>query len=397
MEYIRANSGTHFDPAVVNAFFEIVEEYVQETATTAVGLSMRTTVVEEINRASLEYMSLYEISQTASVTLGLNETLALLASKMRNIFNASACALMLSETNSGGTGDVLFLCCRSASGVGETTLLNAKAVEGVSTHTARAVKSRQGLFDTYDPADLQFAPSQKISGTIHLPEYQSVMIAPLSTSAEEPVIGTINLYHETADAFNVEDLRILQLVAAQVARAIQNALEFDKTRQSARTDALTGLFNARHLQEFLDGELSRARTNDKPLTVLVLDLDNFKQVKAALRNSDLVARYAGDEFVVVLPEVGAEEALIVAEKLKSVVLRYDGRLTNDRSMTPEEEDPLGGVRIGISVGVATFPQDAVDAAALIARADRDMYRDKNARKEAEEKAVRLLLADIYPS
>jgi diguanylate cyclase (GGDEF)-like protein len=177
------------------------------------------------------------------------------------------------------------------------------------------------------------------------------------------------------------------------------------------------LFNARHLQEFLDGELSRARTNDKPLTVLVLDLDNFKQVndrfghvrgnevlrdlgqvlKAALRNSDLVARYAGDEFVVVLPEVGAEEALIVAEKLKSVVLRYDGRLTNDRSMTPEEEDPLGGVRIGISVGVATFPQDAVDAAALIARADRDMYRDKNARKEAEEKAVRLLLADIYPS
>jgi diguanylate cyclase (GGDEF)-like protein len=335
---------------------------------------------------------------------------------MRNIFNASACALMLSETIGGDTNDVLLLRCRSASGVGETTLLNAKAAEGTSTHTAHAVKSRQGLFDTYDPSDLQFAP-QKISGTVHLPQFQSVMIAPLSTSAEESVMGTINLYHETADAFNVEDLRILQLVAAQVARAIQNALEFDKTRQSARTDALTGLFNARHLQEFLDGELSRARTGDKPLTVLVLDLDNFKQVndrfghargnevlrdlgqvlKAALRNSDLVARYAGDEFVVVLPEVGAEEAQVVAEKLKSVVLRYDGRITDGSSTTLEEEDPLGGVRIGISVGVATFPQDAVDAAALIARADRDMYRDKNARKEAEEKAVRLLLADIYPS
>ncbi len=415
MAHIRANSGSHFDPAVVNAFFEIVDEYVQETAVTAVGMSLRTTVVEEINRASLEYMSLYEISQTASVTLGLNETLALLASKMRNIFNASACALMLSETEGGAEGTVL-LRCRSASGVGETTLLNATAVEGSSTHTLQAVQTRHGIFSNYDPADLQFTQAQKSRGTIRLPEYQSVMIAPLSISGEEPVMGTINLYHETADAFNVEDLRILQLVAAQVARAIQNALEFDRTRQSARTDALTGLFNALHLAEFLDGELARARTSEKPLTVLVLDLDNFKQVndrfghargnevlrdlgqvlKTALRNSDLVARYAGDEFVVVLPEVGAEEAHIVAEKLKSVVLRYDGRLKDGGSVSADEEDPLGGVRLGISVGVATFPQDAVDAAALIARADRDMYRDKDARKEAEEKAVRLLLADIYP-
>ncbi|MES2459563.1 MAG: HD domain-containing phosphohydrolase [Armatimonadota bacterium] len=415
MEHIRANSGTHFDPAIVNAFFEIVDDYVKETVTTAVGVSMRATVVEEINRASLEYMSLYEISQTASVTLGLTDTLALLASKMRNIFSASACALMLTETNGMEAGAPTLLRCRSASGVGETVLLHTIAPED-SIHTAYTANMRQGMFAAYDPTDLHITQMQKGS-TLRLPEYQSVMVVPLSTSAEEPVMGTINLYQETADAFGAEDLRILQLVAAQVARAIQNAFEFDKTRQSARTDALTGLYNARHLQEFLDGELAHARISDKPLTVLVLDLDNFKQVndrfghsrgnevlrdlgqvlKTALRNSDLVARYAGDEFVVVLPEVGIEEARIVAEKLKSVVLRYDGRSDPSSALGAEEEDPLGGVRIGISVGVATFPCDAVDAAALIARADRDMYRDKDARKEAEEKAVRLLLADIYPN
>ncbi len=419
MEHIRENSGSHFDPDVVNAFFEIVEDYVLETVPTAVGVSVRATVVEEINRASLEYMSLYEISQTASVTLGLNETLALLTSKMRNIFSSSACALMLTDTNSTGAdkSTVLPLRCWSASGAGETALLNATATTERSAHTVHALQTRQGMFAPYDPEDLQFAKSQQGGSTNCQPEYQSVMIAPLSVSPDEPVLGTINLYQETAEAFDVEDLRILQLVAAQVARAIQNAFEFDKTRKSARTDALTGLFNARHLAEFLDGELARVRGVDKPLTVLVLDLDNFKQVndrfghargnevlrdlgqvlKTALRNTDLVARYAGDEFVVVLPEVGPEEAQIVAEKLRSVVIRYDGRSASDDTSKPVEEDSLGGVRIGISVGIATFPHNAVDAAALIARADRDMYRDKNARKEAEEKAVRLLLADVYPN
>jgi diguanylate cyclase (GGDEF)-like protein/putative nucleotidyltransferase with HDIG domain len=416
MEHIKANSGTHFDPDVVDAFFEIVEDYVKETTASAVGLSVRSTVVEEINRASLEYMSLYEISQTASVTLGLSETLSLLASKLRNIFNASACALLLAENNGSKSEVPLFLKCRSASGAGETVLLSATVSED-SSLTAPVLRTRQGIFGAYDPEDLHLTGVQKEGMPIRLPEYQSVMIAPLSISPEEPVLGTINLYQETADAFEVEDLRILHLVAAQVARAIQNAFEFDKTRQSARTDALTGLFNARHLAEFLDTELARVRNAEKPLTVLVLDLDNFKQVndrfghtrgnevlrdlgqvlKTALRNTDLVARYAGDEFVVVLPEVGSEEAKRVVEKLKSVVVGYDGRATGSASTTAsEDEDPLGGVRIGISVGIATFPEDAVDAAALIARADRDMYRDKNARKEAEEKAVRLLLADIYP-
>ena len=419
MEHIRASSGSHFDPAVVEAFFAIVEDYVRETESSGDGASSRASVVEEINRASLEYMSLYEISQTASVTLELNETLALLASKIRNIFNASACALMLAGKEGESVGSNILLRCRCASGAGETALLSATVTDD-STCTAQVIRTRQGIFGPYDPADIQLSPADKETAVTCLPEYQSVMIAPLAKNtddSDEQVLGTINLYHEKADAFEVEDLRILQLIASQVARAIQNAFEFDRTRLSARTDALTGLFNARHLAEFLDAEIARARSCDKPLTVLVVDLDNFKQVndrfghargnevlrdlgkvlKTALRNSDLVARYAGDEFVVVLPEVGSQEGQIVAEKLKSVVIRYDGRPEEGGALVTEEEDPLGGARIGISVGVATFPQDATDAAALIARADRDMYRDKNSRKEAEEKAVRLLLADIYPS
>ena len=419
MEHIRTSSGSHFDPVVVDAFFEIVDDYVLETENSADGVSAQAAVVEEINRASLEYMSLYEISQTASVTLELNETLALLASKIRNIFNASACALMLTGKDGESTSDTILLQCRCASGAGESALLSA-TVTGDSTSTSQVIRTHQGVFGAYDPADIQLPPSDKETVAACLPEYQSMMIAPLAKNTEdsdEQIVGTINLYHEKADAFEVEDLRILQLIASQVARAIQNAFEFDRTRLSARTDALTGLFNARHLAEFLDAEIARARSGGKPLTVLVVDLDNFKQVndrfghargnevlrdlgrvlKTALRNSDLVARYAGDEFVVVLPEVGSKEGQVVAEKLKSVVIRYDGRPEEGGALAAEDEDPLGGARIGISVGVATFPQDATDAAALIARADRDMYRDKNARKEAEKKAVRLLLAGIYPS
>ena len=122
------------------------------------------------------------------------------------------------------------------------------------------------------------------------------------------------------DAFGSDAQRAVKLLATQASRAVDGALRFDAVRETAFTDALTGLRNARFLREYLDRELNRASRDGSLLAVLNIDLDNFKLVndrlghargdqtlqevaeilRAHVRNYDLAARYAGDEFVVVL-------------------------------------------------------------------------------------------------
>ena len=381
--YICENAGTHFDPVVVGAFLDVMQhnallhnnarspkERAVDTAHDARG-----EVVEGIKRASFEYISLYEISQTVSVTLNLKETLSLLANKINNIFGGTACVLLL--------GDDDTLRAEMAVGANEPFFRGAQARRGEGMTGTVALRG-EGRLDPYDRGDLLLASA-------HTPwtNLEAALIAPLF--ADNKVIGTVNLYHERADGFDSEDLRVLLAVSAQAGRAIKNATLFEKTRESALTDALTGLHNARYLALFLQQELHRAGADERPLSVLVMDLDNFKPIndtfghprgdevlrdlarvfKTSLRSGDLIARYAGDEFVAVLPDAGPAEAAVVAEKLRAAVAAYDPRVSGN---------DLGGIRVGISIGSASFPEDVADAATLIACADAAMYHDKSLRK-----------------
>lgn len=389
IDYIRANAGSHFDPMIVQAFLAVVERSPQFredkslqtdalSATRAAAADTRDAVTEGINRASFESTSLYEISQTVSVTLDLHETLSLLAGKINNIFNASACVLFLSGENG-------ILQARRAVGLNEAYFHGATTLVGKGM-TGQAVENGEGVIGDYQRDDLLLSSSS--AATAPWMPLEACLIAPLF--ADNRVVGTINLYHERAGAFDTEDLRVLMVVSAQAGRAIGNAREYEKTRASALTDSLTGLHNARYLTSFLEKELERAAREERVLSVLVMDLDNFKPVndtfghargndvlrdlgavfQSVLRDGDLVARYAGDEFVVVLPGTPPPDAKVVVEKIRSAVVAYSLRLA----------DELGDIRVAVSIGSASYPQDATDAASLLACADRAMYRDKNRRK-----------------
>ncbi|MQC16700.1 MAG: GGDEF domain-containing protein [Chloroflexi bacterium] len=161
----------------------------------------------------------------------------------------------------------------------------------------------------------------------------------------------------------------------------------------ARTDGLTGVANRRALFEMMGIEFRRSRRYERDLSVLMLDLDQFKQVndrwghpfgdqalqdiahlvQGNIRESDILGRYGGEEFVVILPEANAEQAVTVAEKLRRAVESHDFRTVD---LPSPGQSP---VRITISIGVASTPvaedQDEVE---LFSRADRALYEAKRA-------------------
>jgi diguanylate cyclase (GGDEF)-like protein len=164
--------------------------------------------------------------------------------------------------------------------------------------------------------------------------------------------------------------------------------EFEETERSARTDALTGLSNRRVFHETLDAEIRRSRRYRLPVTVLMLDLDHFKDVndsyghmlgdlvlervggivRHAVRDADAACRFGGEELAVVLPETAREGGYAVAERIRHRVEQaFRGR-------------PIDGhdISMTISAGLATFPDDGLHAEALLARADEALYGAKHA-------------------
>ncbi|MDI6829644.1 MAG: HD domain-containing protein, partial [Armatimonadota bacterium] len=251
IDYIRKSNGTQFDPAVVRAFERAIAKGKipglnnEEIAKISAGADIKqpkevciptksqTSVGEELSRASHEFLAMFEIAQTASTSLNLDEVLNLLASKINNMIACSTCVIFLKDEDSNK------LLARIAVGVNSDYFEGGHTLIGYGL-TGVVAETGEGLIAAYDRNDVML---RQLFG--RWVELRSVMIVPITHG--DKVIGTINLYDTKDQAFSEEDFHILCTVAPQVGKAIQNALLFERTKESALTDALTGLHNARYL------------------------------------------------------------------------------------------------------------------------------------------------------
>jgi diguanylate cyclase (GGDEF)-like protein len=215
----------------------------------------------------------------------------------------------------------------------------------------------------------------------------SALVCPLLFN--ERFIGTISVYHTETAIYTDDHRRLLDRISEQAAAVIHNSMVFEQTKDDSLTDPLTSLPNTRFMFMHLTRELARAERLKAEVSLLVMDLDNFKDIndtyghhvgdralrevasvlKAGIRPYDICVRYAGDEFIVVLSGCNGEEAERKRQELQRAVdsVQFEAR--------PGKILPLA-----ISIGASVFPHDGNSYEMLLATADSRMYRDKTRRK-----------------
>ncbi len=211
------------------------------------------------------------------------------------------------------------------------------------------------------------------------------MLVMLPLVAKGQAIGLVEMFSRTEVRWDAQRLEVARTMANEAAMALENARLYEDARKRADRDPLTGFFNHRYLHERMGEEVVRSQRGKRALSLMMLDLDDFKLVndtfghlfgdrvltwaaeviRATLRASDVPARYGGDEFAVILPDTDADEAQRAAERILEAF--------RERPFIGEQRGP---VPIAASIGVATFPADGRTATELIASADRALYQVK---------------------
>jgi len=211
------------------------------------------------------------------------------------------------------------------------------------------------------------------------------VLAMLPLVAKGQSIGLVEMFSKNAVHWDDQRLELARTMANEAAIALENARLYEDARKLADRDPLTGFYNHRFLHERMGEEVVRSQRGRRPLSVLMLDLDDFKLVndtfghlfgdrvltwaaeviRSTLRQSDIAARYGGDEFALILPDTDADEARRAAERILEAF--------RERPYVGEQRGP---VPIAASIGVATFPSDGRTGTELISAADVALYQVK---------------------
>ena len=411
MDYVASLSGRSFDPkvvAILKDHYRAFEQLAQSSPAKATRLRKDIVVtrgeapdagfeknpvpepgtVEDpvkahaasVASARREMQTILELAQDVGGTLRPEELLSLVAERLKHIVPYDCIAVYVRQ------GDVL-----------KPRYVNGENSRAFSALQIPIGQGLSGWVVENGKPIINGNPSVE-PGYLKDPSRFSVLNSALSIPLRDgvaDVTGALTLYRADKDAYSREHLRILLSISDKFSRAVDFAVKSEPHHQ-ANKDELTGLPNADSLYSHFQKELARCGSQGKPMVILSCDLDGFKQVNdryghingdellkrvAAIlqsncRSSDYVARMGGDEFVVILSGAQASELTRRIDSLDRMVRAAGHEMFNDDS-------------IGISIGMACFPEHGADVDSLLSYADEDVERAKRARRETGDNVLQL--------
>jgi len=406
---LKRGAGGHFDPRVVAVFLRHLPAFEGEIA--AEGLDHRGLTQEEwehrellgddgeadgasaasspcavhrsdapgylsqITNAHREVYALYEIARTFGSSLDIEDTVMVLVNKVGHVVPFDLCAVYLYDEEKG-YATAAHVAGRHAE------RLRGRAVapgEGVVGFVLANRRSSYLLDPMLDFADVELPEGSQFRSMVALPLVK-----------DERVLGALAVYSQEPRRYTDDHLRLLDTVARLASDALANAMSHAEAESNALTDTLTGLPNARAMYVRFEQEASRARRTGKPFQVVMLDLDDFKQVNdsfghktgdrvlrevariihAQLREYDFLSRYAGDEFVAIVQDLSNEQTAELRERIERAVSRFSLHVRGDKR-----------ARVGISVGSASYGVHGETLDQLLIAADEAMYSAKSGHKQ----------------
>jgi diguanylate cyclase (GGDEF)-like protein/putative nucleotidyltransferase with HDIG domain len=397
IDLLKKGTGTHFDPRIVDMFIAHLSEFEGEIEAQGLGDQVHASVpgspivparddashdnenkafraYDQIRNAHREVYALYEIARTFGSSLEVENTLSVLVDKVGHIVPFDTCVVYLHDQAKGYA--------RIALAVG----INAEEMRGRCVApgegvTGFALANRRSVNRIHPSLDFVNGDSMMDS------DYRAMAALPLFK--DDLLLGALSIYSASLKEYSDDQIRLLETVTRLASDALANAVNHARAESNALTDPLTGLPNARSLHLRFEEEVARARRTGKPFQLIMLDLDDFKLVNdtfghklgdrmlrevanlvhAQFREYDFLARYAGDEFVAIVPDVAEDQVDELRERIERTVSDFSIEIRSQ-----------GRARVGISVGSAVFGTDGETLDQLVIAADQAMYQVKSNHK-----------------
>ena len=366
---IAAQSGKQFDPTVAQALLDVIERREVVVTGTAESNPHEDRPLPEAHSWTQHLDAIQQLGARLSSVVDVPEVCATIGKAITTLLPYDQCRIYLLEDNGRTLYPVYFSDTKRTEydGVNAETL----AIEVGQGITGWVAETKQGAL---------VGDSERHPKAVHIPGTtdadESMLAVPVIF--EDRLIGVIVIVKVGLHQYSGDHLRLMTILANQAAVSIQNARLIERLAMTARTDPLTGLANRRAFEQELEEHLHAIPS--QTFAVIMLDVDDLKRVNDAfghaagddvlkrvasilidrLREGDMVSRWGGDEFVLLLPGMDQVGAVSLARRIGGTLLH------GDAIVQP----------ISASIGIAAFPSDGTTAAALLAAADRSMYQEK---------------------